>query len=166
MIVVTGATGTVGRLVVEQLCALGARVRAVTRRPSTASLPAGVEIVRGDLGEPDGLPGVLAGADRVFLLSAGPELPRHDAAVAAAPARAGVAHIVKLSSGRAGDAAATDPIPAWHRAGERAPLGFHGQRDALGADRARPRHRVRRAPSSTGCWNTAHPSPDSGRSAR
>ncbi|WP_280274066.1 NAD(P)H-binding protein [Nocardia wallacei] len=136
MIVVTGATGTVGRLVVEQLCVMGARVRAVTRRPSTASLPAGVEIVRGDLGEPDGLPGVLAGADRVFLLSAGPELPRHDAAVAAAAARAGVAHIVKLSSGRAGDAAATDPIPAWHRAGERAvrasgvpwtmvrPLGF------------------------------------------
>ncbi|MFJ1457288.1 SDR family oxidoreductase [Nocardia sp. N2S4-5] len=136
MIVVTGATGTVGRLVVEQLCAMGARVRAVTRRPSAASLPAGVEIVRGDLGEPDGLPGVLAGADRVFLLSAGPELPRHDAAVAAAAARAGVSHIVKLSSGRAGDAAATDPIPAWHRAGERAvrasgvpwtmvrPLGF------------------------------------------
>lgn len=45
-------------------------------------------------------------------------------------------HIVKLSSGRAGDDAATDPIPMWHRAGEAAireggvpwtmvrPLGF------------------------------------------
>ncbi|MBF6174952.1 SDR family oxidoreductase [Nocardia blacklockiae] len=136
MIVVTGATGTVGRLVVDQLLATGARVRALTRRPERAQLPAGAEVVRADLGEPDSPADALAGADRVFLLSSGPDLPAHDAAVARAAARAGVSHIVKLSSGRAGDAAATDPIPAWHRAGERAvrdsgvawtmvrPLGF------------------------------------------
>lgn len=60
----------------------------------------------------------------------------HDADLAEAAVRAGVTHIVKLSSGRAGDPVATDPIPTWHRAGERAvrdsgvawtmlrPLGF------------------------------------------
>ncbi|WP_280384614.1 NAD(P)H-binding protein [Nocardia wallacei] len=136
MIVVTGATGTVGRAVVDQLLARGARVRAVARRPQGAGLPDGAEPVRADLGEPEGLAEAFAGADRVFLLSAGPDIPRHDRNVAKAAAHAGVAHIVKLSSGRAGDEAATDPIPMWHRAGERAvreagtawtmvrPLGF------------------------------------------
>ncbi|RDI49340.1 NAD(P)H-binding protein [Nocardia mexicana] len=136
MIVVTGATGTVGRAVVDQLLATGVEVRAVTRRPQGAGLPPEVEVVRADLGEAEGLADAVAGADRLFLLSAGPDLARHDEHAAEAAAHAGVPHIVKLSSGRAGDAAATDPIPTWHRAGERAvraagtawtmirPLGF------------------------------------------
>ncbi|MEG8183379.1 SDR family oxidoreductase [Nocardia terpenica] len=136
MILVTGATGTVGRVVVDLLCAAGVPVRAVTRRPETAGLPGGVEVVRADLGEPRELGTVLAGVERVFLVSSGPEIPRHDANLAKAAAAAGVAHIVKLSSGRVGDETATDPIPQWHRAGERAvrdsgvawtmlrPLGF------------------------------------------
>ncbi|WP_327141749.1 SDR family oxidoreductase [Nocardia sp. NBC_01327] len=136
MILVTGATGTVGRAVIDRLRVLGTPVRALVRRPETANLPADIDVVRGDLGAPESLAAALDGVDSVFLLSAGPEIPVHDANVAAAAIRAGVRHLVKLSSGRAGDEAATDPIPAWHRAGEQAvrasgidwtmvrPLGF------------------------------------------
>ncbi|MGW2666421.1 NAD(P)H-binding protein [Nocardia tengchongensis] len=120
MFLVTGATGTVGRAVIDRLLAEGLPVRAVTRRPEAARLPAEVEVVRADLSDTASLPAALAGVDRVFLSTAGPEIASHDANLAAAAAVAGVGRIVKLSSGRAGDAAAADPIPAWHRAGEHA----------------------------------------------
>jgi uncharacterized protein YbjT (DUF2867 family) len=48
-ILVTGATGTIGRQVVSQLLATDARVRALTRTPDAADLPPGAEVVRGDL---------------------------------------------------------------------------------------------------------------------
>ncbi|MFI7104921.1 NAD(P)H-binding protein [Nonomuraea sp. NPDC050227] len=51
-ILVTGATGTVGRLVVEELLQAGQKVRALTRNPAKAALPEGVEVVGGDLAEP------------------------------------------------------------------------------------------------------------------
>ncbi|MEV6772067.1 NAD(P)H-binding protein [Nocardia sp. NPDC051030] len=136
MILVTGATGTVGRALVDQLVEAGARVRAVSRRPAEAGLPAGVEVVGADLGDPVAVAGAMQGIERVFLLSSGPEIPEHDGILAKAAATAGVTRLVKLSSGRTGDDAATDPIPTWHRAGEQAveasgvpwtivrPLGF------------------------------------------
>ncbi|WP_216898863.1 NAD(P)H-binding protein [Nocardia alni] len=123
MILVTGATGIVGRAVVDHLLAAGAPVRALTRRPDTAALPAAVDVVRADPGEPETLPAALKGVDRMFLLTAGPYLAAYDANLAEAAADAGVTHIVKLSSGRVDDPAATDPIPTWHRAGERAIRG-------------------------------------------
>jgi uncharacterized protein YbjT (DUF2867 family) len=136
MILVTGATGTVGRAVVDRLVRAGAQVRAASRRPESADLPDGVDVVYADLGDPDSLRSALDGVKQVFLLANGPDIPQHDGNLARAAAQAGVGHIVKLSSGRAGDVAATDPIPTWHRAGERAvensgvdwtflrPLGF------------------------------------------
>ena len=63
MILVTGATGNVGRHVVEQLCAVGVPVRALTRNV-TATFPDGVEVVHGDLRAPLNLNGV----DAVFLM--------------------------------------------------------------------------------------------------
>jgi uncharacterized protein YbjT (DUF2867 family) len=68
VIVVTGATGKVGRQVVAQLSERGAKVRAVTRDPGSAGLPAGVEVVRGDMSDPASLEPHLAGADSVFLV--------------------------------------------------------------------------------------------------
>ena len=68
MILVTGATGTVGRQVVTQLSELGAPVRAVTRDPRSAGLPAGVEAVRADLADPAPLEPHLAGVDSAFLI--------------------------------------------------------------------------------------------------
>ncbi|WP_067817719.1 SDR family oxidoreductase [Nocardia inohanensis] len=121
MILVTGATGTVGRAVIDRLLEQGAPIRALARRP--ANLPEGVEIVPGDLGEPADVAAALDGVEQVFLLSSGPHLAEYDANVATAAAAAGVRHIVKLSSGRAGDATASDPIPRWHRDGEVAVRG-------------------------------------------
>jgi uncharacterized protein YbjT (DUF2867 family) len=68
MILVTGATGTVGRHVVEQLAAEDQPVRAVARDPQRAGLPDGVEVVAGDLSDAVGLAPHLHGVDAVFLL--------------------------------------------------------------------------------------------------
>ena len=54
-ILVTGATGTVGRQVVEQLVKRGADVRALVRDPAKANFPAGVTVVQGDLLDVDSL---------------------------------------------------------------------------------------------------------------
>jgi uncharacterized protein YbjT (DUF2867 family) len=61
-IVVTGATGNVGRPLVCELAAAGARVRAVTRSPETAGFPDGVEAVSSPID-------ALVGATAVFLNS-------------------------------------------------------------------------------------------------
>lgn len=67
-ILVTGATGKVGREVVSQLLDTGAAVRALVREPDSANLPDEVEVVRGDLSEPDTLDARLEGVKSVFLL--------------------------------------------------------------------------------------------------
>ncbi len=66
-IVVTGATGHVGRALVPLLVADGAHVRAVSRDPA-AAVPPGVDVVRADLLDPATLDEAFAGADAVFLL--------------------------------------------------------------------------------------------------
>ncbi|HEX4961668.1 MAG TPA: NAD(P)H-binding protein [Thermoanaerobaculia bacterium] len=71
-ILVTGATGNIGRQVVSQLLATDARVRALTRNPDAADLPPGVEVVRGDLTDPEALDGCLDGVDVVFLVWTAP----------------------------------------------------------------------------------------------
>ncbi|MDG4858588.1 NAD(P)H-binding protein [Streptomyces sp. T-3] len=71
---VTGATGSVGRQVVEQLLSKGERVRALTRNPERASFPEGVEVVRGDLGDPDTLAPAFEGVTGVHLITFGGEL--------------------------------------------------------------------------------------------
>jgi len=79
MILVTGATGNVGRHVVDGLVAAGSDVRALTRTPARARLPDGVDAVRGDLLEPGSLD--LDGVDRVFLVWPGPSAAGIAAAV-------------------------------------------------------------------------------------
>ncbi|HEX6347497.1 SDR family oxidoreductase [Umezawaea sp.] len=68
-ILVTGATGTVGGHVVGRLSAAGHRVRALTREPSRAALPAGVDVVRGDLADVDSLDGVFDGVTAAHLIT-------------------------------------------------------------------------------------------------
>lgn len=93
-IVITGATGNVGRPLVEQLVNAGAHVRAVTRRPGAAGLPPGVEEVS-DAAD------ALADASAVFLNSRalGPAL----ADVVTSARRHGVAKVVALSAINADD---------------------------------------------------------------
>src|SRR4051812_20346132 len=95
MILVTGATGNVGRLVVERLTRAGAAVRAMTRHPEAATLPEGVEVVRGDLEDPDTLSAALRGVERMYLFP----VARTARQVVDLARRAGVARIVVLSSG-------------------------------------------------------------------
>jgi uncharacterized protein YbjT (DUF2867 family) len=69
-ILVTGATGTVGRQVVQQLIKRGADVSALVRDPAKANLPAGVEVVKGDLLDVDSLRNAYSGISTLFLLNA------------------------------------------------------------------------------------------------
>jgi uncharacterized protein YbjT (DUF2867 family) len=72
-VLVTGATGRIGRMVIDQLIDAEVPVRALTRRPeAAASLPANVEVVTGDLTEPASLDAGLRGAGAVFLVWTAP----------------------------------------------------------------------------------------------
>lgn len=104
MILVTGATGTVGSEVVRQLVAAGERPRALVRDSEKARARFGqyVEHVTGDLDRPETLETGLAGADRVFLLTRqSSRQPQQERAVVDTAARADVRHLVKLSVFRA-----------------------------------------------------------------
>ena len=69
-ILVTGATGRVGRNVVEQLTRRGASVRVLTRDPAKADFGSGVEVVKGDLLDIDALRAAFSGVRTLFLLNA------------------------------------------------------------------------------------------------
>jgi uncharacterized protein YbjT (DUF2867 family) len=69
-ILVIGATGRVGRHVVDQLVSRDADVRVLTRDPAKASFPAGVEVVQGDLLDIDALRAAFQGVSTLFLLNA------------------------------------------------------------------------------------------------
>ncbi|NUS15910.1 MAG: NAD(P)H-binding protein [Streptomyces sp.] len=113
MILVTGATGNIGRELVRELDAAGAAYRVLVRDPARAAdLPAGAERVTGDFTRPGTLAAAFAGVDRAFLLTPGIATGTTAAAVAAAQA-AGVRHLVLLSSTNV----LGDPMPAmgrWH----------------------------------------------------
>ena len=118
MILITGATGTVGSEVIEALLpAQAGHIRVLTRNPD-AVFPDGTEKVVADLADSDLAP-VLDSVHAVFLLTAGLGIAEHDHRVLAAALRAGVQRIVKLSQ-RSVAHGATDPITAAHRAGEEA----------------------------------------------
>ncbi|MFF8375499.1 NAD(P)H-binding protein [Streptomyces sp. NPDC015661] len=97
MIVVTGATGNVGRPLVELLAAAGEEVTAVSRRPAGA-LPAGVTHRQGDLADVDGLKGLFEGAEAVYLLVAGLGDELRPREIVAAAVACGVRRIVFQSS--------------------------------------------------------------------
>ncbi|SDL72750.1 Uncharacterized conserved protein YbjT, contains NAD(P)-binding and DUF2867 domains [Glycomyces sambucus] len=103
MIVVTGATGNVGRPLLEALLAKGQDVTAVSR--GAAELPPGVAHRVADLAKPDTLAAAFAGADKLFLLTRDHEIDI--APVLEAVEATGIGRVVLLSSERA----ATRPSP-------------------------------------------------------
>jgi uncharacterized protein YbjT (DUF2867 family) len=72
---VTGATGNIGREVVAQLRADNVAVRALSRNPSSANLPDGVDVAAGDLMAPDTLDRALHDVRAVFLVWTAPLAP-------------------------------------------------------------------------------------------
>lgn len=99
-IVITGATGNVGRPLISELLRAGGRVRAVTRNPKTAALPAGVELVSSAA---DALPG----ASAVFLNSRA--LGDQLADIVRHAGRSGVRKLVALSAINADDDLSRQP---------------------------------------------------------
>jgi uncharacterized protein YbjT (DUF2867 family) len=118
MILITGASGTIGSAVVRQLVAQGIAVRAMTRRPDVARQTAGVDVVQGDFEQAESVEKAVDGVEAVFLLSApGSRVPAHDQALVRAAVRGGVRKVVKLSA----IGSSADGLPAnWHVAGEQA----------------------------------------------
>ncbi|MBC7268061.1 MAG: NAD(P)H-binding protein [Streptomyces sp.] len=99
MIVVTGATGNVGRPLVRTLAAAGAPVTATSRGVLDADLPDGVRRLPADLTDVESLRPVLDGADALFLQNGGPSAHLLDApGILGAAKAAGVERVVLLSS--------------------------------------------------------------------
>ncbi|MBZ9917494.1 MULTISPECIES: NmrA/HSCARG family protein [unclassified Mesorhizobium] len=97
-ILVTGATGNIGRQVVEHLVKRDADVRALVRDPSKANFPAGVSVVQGDFLDVDSLRKATSGVSTLFLLNAVVPDEFTQALVALNVARsAGIERIVYLS---------------------------------------------------------------------
>lgn len=108
-IVVTGATGNVGRPLVQALSTAGAGVTAVARGITAGEVPDGVRWQRGDLAVPESLP--LVGATALFVLTSADFMATGDLRVTlAAAADAGVQRVVLLSSQGVG----TGRHPATH----------------------------------------------------
>jgi uncharacterized protein YbjT (DUF2867 family) len=97
-ILVTGATGNIGRRIVDQLINLGVNdIRALTTNPAKAKLPGEVTPVTGYLGDPASLPAALDGVERMYLAP----LPRTLDTTLEAIKKAKVSYVVALSG--AGD---------------------------------------------------------------
>lgn len=118
MIVVSGASGNIGGHVVRELVRRGAKVRALSRDPSKLRAH-GHEVAKADFLEPSTLEAAFAGAEKVFLVAEARDLPRASAHAALAAKRAGVRHVVMVSSGTI----LMKPEPTigrWHREAEEA----------------------------------------------
>ncbi|MFF4501040.1 SDR family oxidoreductase [Streptomyces sp. NPDC001401] len=126
MILVTGATGTIGSEVVRQLAARGEKVRALSRDPAKARVPSGVETVPGHHRDRASVEAAMADVEAAFLVGVfGPDDAEHDRGLVAAARAAGgtpsggVRRIVKLSSIGTGDPE-LGVFATWHMPGEEA----------------------------------------------
>jgi uncharacterized protein YbjT (DUF2867 family) len=114
LILVVGASGTVGSAVLAALRSSGADVRAMTRNSARASSP---DYVQADLSAPETLPAALDRVRKVFLMSDAPRKAEYEGNFARLARETGVEHIVQLSS----LAAVEDPggtLGRWHVEGE------------------------------------------------
>ncbi|WP_327090425.1 NAD(P)H-binding protein [Nonomuraea sp. NBC_01738] len=117
MILITGATGTIGSDVVLRLQERGVETRSMVRDLSRANGPA----VLGDFADPASLRGAVEGVEAVLMVTPfSPDLGAHDLALIEAATAAGVKKVVKLSAIGTGDSDDPDDVRTWHAHGERA----------------------------------------------
>jgi uncharacterized protein YbjT (DUF2867 family) len=116
---ITGATGDIGSRVVEHLLQRNIRPSILVRNQAKARSLFGerVDIFVGDLAEPASIRDAFKGAETIYLVNVGPEIPRRDEAAAALAKEEGVKRIIKLSSLDVEQGLA---IGAWHEKGEAA----------------------------------------------
>ena len=123
MILITGATGTVGSELVKQLVEARQNVRVLVRNPEKAlKFGTGVDVVKGDLSKPETLGAAFIGVDKVFVLTApGPDMVELEGNAYEAAKRAGAKHIVKLSAQgvEEGGLIAKTPGGEWHSRSEK-----------------------------------------------
>ena len=100
MILITGASGNVGKEVLRQITQTDSKVRATFQSPSgAASAPSGVEIAIMDYNTPETVRAALKGVGRVFLVGPPTQiLPALERKAMAEIERSGVRHVVKLSA--------------------------------------------------------------------
>lgn len=121
-ILVIGATGRIGREVVAELVSRAIPTRALARDTAAAArlLAPRVDIRRGDLDDAASLAAAMDGVGAVYLASAvGAALVEQHARAIDSAARAGVAHIVRVST-EGVEANSAMSLVQWHRAGEAA----------------------------------------------
>ena len=102
IILVTGATGTVGRYLVQQLAQRGHTVRALTRHPAKATFYSNVEVLEGDLTQPSTLKAALEGVEGLHLITFGGDdyAPLQTGAeIVAMAEKAGVKRVTVLRGG-------------------------------------------------------------------
>ena len=96
MILITGATGNVGRHLAGLLASKGVGSRAISRHPEKlGQLPKSIELIVGDLRDPATVRRAFEGADLLFLL---PMLGEADSGVINEAKRAGVRRVVMIST--------------------------------------------------------------------
>lgn len=100
-ILVTGATGNIGRCVVDRLVGAGQRVRAMARAPKAARLAAGVEVVYGDFVRPETWADALKGVERVHLFPFSYAVPDSEIGFVDEAVKAGVRRFVVHSAAAA-----------------------------------------------------------------
>ena len=100
MILITGASGNVGKEVLKQVAATGAKVRAAFQTVTkAAAAPSGVEIATMDYNKPETLQAALKGIERVFLVAPPtPNLPALERKAIDEIKQSGARHVVKLSA--------------------------------------------------------------------
>jgi len=122
-VLVTGATGTVGKLLVDRLVEKGTHVRVLTRDLSKGKgqwdTPL-VEFVQGDISGDDWVNGpALDGIERLFLLTvSSPRQPEQERRAAHAAKEKGVKQVVKLSVQGASQAEPSNSLMRWHALAE------------------------------------------------
>jgi uncharacterized protein YbjT (DUF2867 family) len=115
MILVTGASGTVGKAVLQEVARSGAKHKAMYRSPEDAAkAPAGTQAVIADFAKKDTLAAALRDVESVYLVcSPVPDLVQLESNMIDASVAAGVRHIVLNSALGAGDFPKS--FPSWHR---------------------------------------------------
>jgi len=115
MILVTGASGNVGKMVLQEVAKSGAKHRAMYRSANEAAKArSGTETVIADFVKPETLKAALRGVDSVYLVcSPIPELVQLESNMIDACVAGGVKHVVLNSAMGAGDY--DKSFPSWHR---------------------------------------------------